>query len=75
MSTRVSEKKKLSVNLSSRMEQMLNEVCETTDWKQTDAVHEAIRLLHFMVSERAEGRKILTVDEKKEQVRELYLNP
>ncbi len=75
MSTRVSERKKLSVNLSSRMEQMLDDVCEATDRTQTDAVQEAIRRLHFMVSEREQGRKILTVDEKKEEVRELYFNP
>ncbi|MEM9615521.1 MAG: hypothetical protein AAF962_03175 [Actinomycetota bacterium] len=66
------DRKKITINLTSRVEQMLDEICEITERSQTDAVQEAIRMLHFMIEETQAGRSIVTVDADKEDPRELY---
>ncbi len=66
-------RKKLSVNLQPTVEQMLDEISETSGLKPSEVIQDAVKLLKFVTDEIAAGRKLYTVDEAGENARELVL--
>ncbi len=66
-------RKKISVNLQPTVEQMLDEISETSGLRPSEVVQDAVRLLKFVADEIAAGRKLYTVDEAGENPRELVL--
>jgi hypothetical protein len=60
MDTDVSDLTKLSVNLVPRALVALQLAAQTTGNSQTDTVNRALQIYAYLVSERAQGRHVLT---------------
>ncbi len=71
--TCVTERKKISINLQPAVESILDEMCAAESLRYTEAIHEAIKLRHFVKTQLAEGRRLYVVDDTGVDPREIVI--
>lgn len=64
-------RRKISVNLSPGVEEMLEEVEREKDLRTSEAVQEAIKVLSFITREAASGRRVFTISDDGTDPKEL----
>ena len=63
--------KPLHLNASAQMHAQIEALCASMDLNKTDVVTRAVKVLHFLESERRRGRRLYTADPDGEGVREV----